>query len=91
MRKLGCCLCGALCLVLFSSTAVWGQEEVREKDEARYAKRTVIELSELTITGHAVGPGGVYLTSKRRARFVPRLKLRTSFLPELVVSIDQAE
>ena len=60
-----------------------------EPDRIVHAKKTVIEFSELKLSGTVVGPEGCYLDARKKAKFRTFLRLRNSFRSELESSVDR--
>ncbi len=58
-------------------------------DRTVTARRTVIEFSEVEINGRIVGPETTLIQSRGRTRFLPLLRVRKDFLPELVRSVER--
>ncbi|MBI4817931.1 MAG: hypothetical protein HY791_16845 [Deltaproteobacteria bacterium] len=77
-------------MLAFSATA-FAEETDTEPDRVVYRKRTDLSFSDVRVVGELVSPGSVYVLTRRRAQFAPRLWLRASFLPELMVSTDTLE
>ncbi len=57
--------------------------------ELTYAKKTLLDFSELQVTAETTRPAGDFLTVRRRARFRSLIRLRNSFQSELEVSVDR--
>lgn len=54
-----------------------------------YAKRTLLEFSEVQVSGEVTRPAGDFLTARRKARFRSLIRLRNSYQSELEVSVDR--
>jgi len=63
-------------------------ETIKEKDSVIYKKRTVIDFSDVTITGELQKPEGSYLLNRKKAKFPVLIRVRENFLPELLRSVD---
>lgn len=59
--------------------------------ETEYEQRTVLDFSEVEITGEVIRPEGSYLHSRGRTRFESLIRTRIDFRPELLRSIEQLE
>ena len=88
MKKLiaGVSIFAALAL---SGTAMAQDRVIRQADRTSYKAKTVIDFSDVSITGELTKPQGAYLLNRRKTRFTSLLKLRGNFLPELVNSTDE--
>lgn len=78
-------LAAAALLGLVFATEVFAQEE---KADVVYKKRTVIDFSDVTITGELTRPEGSYIMNRKKAKFDTLIKVRENFLPELLRSVD---
>ncbi len=76
-------------LFLFSSSAI-AQEPAGDDTptETVYKKTTIIDFSDVTITGNLTKPEGSYLMNKKKANFNLLIKVRDNFLPEMIKSVD---
>lgn len=54
-----------------------------------YAKRTLLEFSEVQVSGEVTRPAGDFLTARKKARFRSLIRLRNSYQSELEVSVDR--
>lgn len=54
-----------------------------------YARRTILDFSELKVTGHVEGPEGSFVHTRRLSRFQCLVKVRGDFLPEILSSVDR--
>ncbi|MBK6689221.1 MAG: hypothetical protein IPG45_32440 [Deltaproteobacteria bacterium] len=57
--------------------------------EVTYAKKTLLDFSDLQVTAKTTRPAGDFLTVRRRARFRSLIRLRNSFQSELEVSAEK--
>ena len=64
------------------------QTEKVEADEVKYKSKTLIDFSDMRISGELVKPEGSYLSIRRQSSFRSLIKLRGDFRPELVTSLD---
>lgn len=81
-----CCLL----LVLLPSFAWAAQPSpIPSPPELRYAKKTLLDFSELAVTGEVTRPAGDFLTARKKARFSSLIRLRNTFQSELEVSVDR--
>ncbi|MBW1809555.1 MAG: hypothetical protein JRJ87_15280 [Deltaproteobacteria bacterium] len=89
MKKL---LLGALIatgLILGTSSMVMAQEEATEGETTTmYKKTTIIDFSDVTITGELTKPEGSYLMNKKKANFNLLIRVRDNFLPEMIKTVD---
>ena len=53
-----------------------------------YAKKTIVEFSEVALSGQVVGPEHSYVLGRNRTRFPLLLRVRVDFRPELEGSLD---
>ncbi|HOX44625.1 MAG TPA: hypothetical protein PK668_13580 [Myxococcota bacterium] len=53
-----------------------------------YKKTTIIDFSDVTITGELTKPEGSYLMNKKKANFNLLIRVRDDFLPEMIKSVD---
>lgn len=65
----------------------WAQEAPPAPDVA-YKRRTVVDFSEVKISGELVKPSTTYVNTRRRTDFQPLIRVRGDFRPELLSSID---
>jgi hypothetical protein len=56
--------------------------------ETVYKKTTIIDFSDVTITGELTKPEGSYLMNKKKANFNLLIRVRDNFLPEMIESVD---
>ena len=57
-------------------------------EETVYKKTTIIDFSDVTITGELTKPEGSYLMNKKKANFNLLIRVRDNFLPEMIKSVD---
>lgn len=81
--------CLALGVGLLSSGGAAAQERViREKDRVIYRKRSVVDFNDMVLEGELTRPEGSYIINRERAEFPSRIKIRSSFAPEMQKSVD---
>jgi len=74
-------------LVLGAASTAKAQEEEGEA-ETVYKKTTIIDFSDVQITGELTKPEGSYLMNKKKADFDLLIKTRGNFLPEMLDTVD---
>ena len=84
-----CTVCG---LYVTIPSLTWAQEEQKtvgeEKESIVYKKTTIIDFSDVTITGELTKPEGSYLMNKKNARFDLLIRVRDDFLHEIQRTAD---
>jgi hypothetical protein len=90
MKKLFFVALIATGLILGSGSMVMAQEEAAEGGEetTMYKKTTIIDFSDVTITGELTKPEGSYLMNKKKANFNLLIRVRDNFLPEMIKTVD---
>ena len=89
MKKLFLVALIATGLILGSGSMVMAQEEAAEGEETTiYKKTTIIDFSDVTITGELTKPEGSYLMNKKKANFNLLIRVRDNFLPEMIKTVD---
>jgi RNA polymerase sigma-70 factor (ECF subfamily) len=78
-----------LLAALVQPTAAAAQDDPPPPPEVVYPRRSVIEFSELRLTGEVQGPSGSYIQSRGRARFRLLVQVRDNFLPEILRSVER--
>jgi len=82
----------ALALVAFATNTVFAQEEgaaaAGGDEQVVYKKTTIIDFSDVTITGELTKPEGSYLMNKKKANFNLLIRVRDNFLPEMIKTVD---
>lgn len=63
-------------------------EPEKEETQIVYPKKMVVEFSEVRLSGELARPDGSYLQSRKKSHFLPFVRVRTDFRPELLRSID---
>jgi hypothetical protein len=56
--------------------------------QVMYKKTTIIDFSDVTITGELTKPEGSYLMNKKKANFDLLIRVRDNFLPEMIKTVD---
>lgn len=57
-------------------------------EQVVYKKTTIIDFSDVTITGELTKPEGSYLMNKKKANFNLLIRVRDNFLPEMIKTVD---
>ena len=82
----------AFAVVLAVSGPVFAQDEGGaaggEEVTTMYKKTTIIDFSDVTITGELTKPEGSYLMNKKKANFDLLIRVRDNFLPEMIKTVD---
>lgn len=83
---------GVLAAAALLSASAWAQDAAPSEDgapvETVYKKTTIIDFSDVTITGELTKPEGSYLMNKKKANFNLLIRVRDNFLPEMIRSVD---
>jgi len=67
-----------------------GEEKViREEDRVEFKKQTMIDFSDVMVTGELMKPDGAYVKNRRKMQFDTLIELRANFRPELVLSASE--
>ena len=92
MKKLSWLLLLTVGLVLAFSGLALAQDEGGaaggEETTTMYKKTTIIDFSDVTITGELTKPEGSYLMNKKKANFDLLIRVRDNFLPEMIKTVD---
>lgn len=91
MRSMGkklAAILAALLVLGMVGTAMAQDEGGDAPTETVYKKTTIIDFSDVTITGELTKPEGSYLMNKKKANFNLLIKVRDNFLPEMIESVD---
>jgi hypothetical protein len=94
MKRLSWLLILAVGTVLALSSLALAQEEGGaaaaggEETTTMYKKTTIIDFSDVTITGELTKPEGSYLMNKKKANFDLLIRVRDNFLPEMIKTVD---
>jgi hypothetical protein len=92
MKKLSWLLILAVGTVLALSSLALAQEEGAagsgDEEQVMYKKTTIIDFSDVTITGELTKPEGSYLMNKKKANFDLLIRVRDNFLPEMIKTVD---
>jgi hypothetical protein len=65
-----------------------GGEGAEGGEQTVYKKTTIIDFSDVTITGELTKPEGSYLMNKKKANFDLLIRVRDNFLPEMIKTVD---
>jgi hypothetical protein len=90
---LGLCLAAGLAVFLQGNPS-WAQEGAATGegteggDQVIYKKTTIIDFSDVTITGELTKPENSYLMNKKKAQFNLLINVRDNFLPEIIKTVD---
>ncbi len=57
-------------------------------EQVVYKKTTIIDFSDVTITGELAKPEGSYLMNKKKTSFNLLIRVRDNFLPEMIRTVD---
>ncbi len=81
---------GTLALALAFAPTAGAQEDtvIRQEDRTVFKKKTVIDFTDLSITGELTKPEGSYSIARRKTNFQSLLKARAHFMIELEASVD---
>ena len=75
----------ASCLaLLLSSTAL-----AQTKTDVRYKRKTLVDFSDVSITGEIQHPELVLIQSRNRAKFRSLVRSRADFVPEMLEPLEQ--
>ena len=77
----------AIVTVLFAAGSALAQGE-EGGEQTVYKQTTIIDFSDVTITGELTKPEGSYLMNKKKANFNLLIRVRDNFLPEMIKSVD---
>lgn len=93
MKRLSWMLLLAVGVVLLLSGPAFAQEEGAaaaggEEVTTMFKKTTIIDFSDVTITGELTKPEGSYLMNKKKANFDLLIRVRDNFLPEMIKTVD---
>jgi len=94
MKKLSWLLILTVGTILALSSLTLAQEEGgaaaagEEETTTMYKKTTIIDFSDVTITGELTKPEGSYLMNKKKANFDLLIRVRDNFLPEMIKTVD---
>lgn len=91
MKRLSWLLLLAVGLVFSLSGLALAQDEggaAGGEEVTMYKKTTIIDFSDVTITGELTKPEGSYLMNKKKANFDLLIRVRDNFLPEMIKTVD---
>jgi hypothetical protein len=82
----------ALVVIGFSNGVAMAQDDTTAtetpSEEVVYKKTTIIDFSDITITGELTKPEGSYMMNKKKANFNLLIRVRDNFLPEMIKTVD---
>ena len=73
---------------LFAAAAHAEDNVIVEEDRVVYQKKTVIDFSDVDISGELTKPEGQYIKNRKKTRFRSLIQLRGNFRPELHRSVS---
>lgn len=73
---------------LFAGVAVAQDSTIVEEDRVVYQKKTVIDFSDVDVSGELTKPEGQYIKNRKKTRFRSLIQLRGNFRPELHRSVS---
>lgn len=71
-----------------ASTATAQTKSDTPKDTVRFQRRTLIEFSDVEVTGEVTRPEATLVNARTGARFRSLIRYRGDFRPELLSSLD---
>ena len=75
--------------MFISFKAALAEKEVtKEETQVVYEKKTVIDFSDVLISGELMKPDGIYVKKRKKTKFNPLIELRANFRPELIKSVS---
>ena len=75
--------------VMLLSAPGWAAEKViQEPDKIIVRKKSTVDFSDVNVEGDLTRPEGSYVLDRTKSGFPSRIKLRSSFAPELQKSVD---
>ena len=75
-------------MILAGGVAMAQEAKGGEEVSTVFKKTTIIDFSDVTITGELTKPEGSYLMNKKKANFDLLIRVRDNFLPEMIRSVD---
>lgn len=75
-------------MFLFAGAATAADNVIVEEDRVVYQKKTVIDFSDVDISGELTKPEGQYIKNRKKTRFRSLIQLRGNFRPELHRSVS---
>lgn len=79
----------AMVVTLSLAGAAMAQDTViQEEDKVVFQKKTVIDFSDVDISGELTKPEGQYIKNRKKTRFRSLIELRANFRPELHRSVS---
>lgn len=77
-----------LLTMAFGAPAFAQDKVIVEEDRVVYQKKTVIDFSDVDISGELTKPEGQYIKNRKKTRFRSLIELRGTFRPELYRSVS---
>ncbi len=75
--------------LLISFQAAFAEDkEDKAESEVVYEKKTVIDFSDVLISGELMRPDGIYVKNRKKMQLDSLIELRSNFRPELIKSAD---
>jgi hypothetical protein len=65
------------------------EKVIREEDRVEFKKQTMIDFSDVLVTGELMKPDGAYVKNRRKMQFNALIELRANFRPELMLSASE--
>ena len=73
------------CLLMILADVGRADEQViKEEDRVVYQKKTLIDFSDVLISGELMKPDGAYVKNRKNTRFDALIELRSNFRAELM-------
>jgi RNA polymerase sigma-70 factor, ECF subfamily len=89
MKKLTTAICLSCALAAAPAIAQTPEEPPPEpENKVVYSRKTIVEFSDVKLSAEVTRPANAYILVRTKTQFIPFLKLRTDFDPELLRSID---
>lgn len=81
----------ALAALLLAAPTALAQESDDGVDEANviYAAETLVDFNEVEVNGTTVKPSFTWIAGDARKGFVPMIRLRANWNPEMAASVDE--
>ncbi len=79
------------CCALFVASTLSAAEEQHGNPAIVYQKKTVIDFSDMRVSGELMKPTGELIQSKKRPHFPPLVELKRDFRQELFLSLWEVQ
>lgn len=79
----------AMFALLAAAPAALAQESESPAENVTYAAETLVDFTEVSVTGELAKPHIVWVSAEQRAGFTSLVQLRVSWNPELRDSVDE--